>query len=117
MKLTCTSNLQSHIKEVVELFNKLETVGDSIKDKDIYRVIILLSSLPTSFDVLVTALQAHVDISRWEDVVEKLFSENAKRNEKTECENLLVAKSSRYIRTEATSNNLLLLWKVWSSSA
>ena len=44
----------------------------------------LLASLPESYDMLVTALQANVDVSKMEVVTERLLHEERKMNERTE---------------------------------
>ena len=54
---------------MTEVFNKLAVIGDAIDENA--RVVYLLASLPESFDVLVTALEANDDVPRMELVVER----------------------------------------------
>ena len=61
MLLKDGQNVQEHVKNMIELFNELAIVGDNISDED--RVVYLLTSLPESFDVLVTAHRGQLDCS------------------------------------------------------
>ena len=49
-------NSRNHIKTMSELFAALAVLGDPVTEED--RVVHLLASLPDSFDLLVTALEA-----------------------------------------------------------
>ena len=53
---------------MTEIFNDLAIIGDNISDED--RVVYLLASLPESFDVLVTAVEANLTVPEMETVVE-----------------------------------------------
>ena len=64
LKLSSDGCLESHVKTLTEIFDSLTAVGDELKERD--RVIILLSSLPARFDVLVAALQSSPEIPTWE---------------------------------------------------
>ena len=64
MLLKDGQNVQEHVKNMLELFNELAIVGDNISDDD--RVVYLLASLPESFDVLVTALEACTTVPQME---------------------------------------------------
>ena len=75
----------NHIKCMTELFNELTVVGDNISDED--RVVYLLASLPESFDMLVTALEANKDVPKMETVIERLQHEEMKKNERGSIEN------------------------------
>ena len=46
---------------MTEVFDALSVVGDPIKEED--RVVFLLASLPESYDVLVTALEANAEVA------------------------------------------------------
>ena len=80
MKMSDDCSVRDHIRMVTELFDNLAAVDDPLKDKD--RVMILMSSLPCKFDVLVTALQSNKDIPTWEDLVEKLVAEECRQLER-----------------------------------
>ncbi|RXN10626.1 gag-pol poly [Labeo rohita] len=69
-------SVQEHIKVMTETFDALSVVGDHIEEED--RVVHLLASLPDSFNVLVTALEASVDVPKMEVVTERLLHEERK---------------------------------------
>ena len=73
-------SVQGHIKAMTELFNELAIVGDAIEEED--RVVYLLAtcSLPDSFNMLVTALEASKDVPKMEGVTERLL--HAERKQK-----------------------------------
>ena len=73
-------SVSQHVKSVVELFDGLSAACDSLKEKD--RVMILLSSLPRKFDVLITALQSNKTMPTWEEVVEKLVAEEMRQSDR-----------------------------------
>lgn len=56
---------------LTETFDALSVVGDHIEEEG--RVVHLLASLPDSFNVLVTALEASVDVPKMEVVTERLL--------------------------------------------
>ena len=60
LKLGEGDSVQDHIKKMTEIFGELSVVGDEISDKD--RVVHLLASLPDSYNVLVTALEANTTV-------------------------------------------------------
>lgn len=68
--------VQNHIKEMTEIFEELSIVGDAIEEED--RVVHLLSSLPKSYDILVTALEASEDVPKMDIVTERLLREENK---------------------------------------
>ena len=72
MKLEEGGSMQSHIKVLTETFNELSVIGDKIVDDD--QVIILLASLPDSYNVLVTALEANENVPAMEIVTERLLN-------------------------------------------
>ena len=49
--------VNEHIKAMSEIFEGLAVVGDAVSEED--RVVHLLANLPESYNVLVTALEAH----------------------------------------------------------
>lgn len=79
MRLENNGNLQEYLKTCVELFDEMAVIGDALSEED--KVISLLASLPDSYSVLVTALQAQDSVPSWEAVQERLLHENAKRTE------------------------------------
>lgn len=75
-KLEVDGSVQAHIKIFVELFGELAVIGAALSEED--KVIALLASLPDSYNVLVTALEALDPIPTWEVVVERLRHEENK---------------------------------------
>lgn len=69
--------VQEHIKALTEIFHELAVVGSPVEEED--RVVHLLASLPQSFNVLVTALEANPEVPPWETVTERLLNEERKR--------------------------------------
>ena len=65
---------------MTEIFQELAVMGDNIDDEE--KVIYLLASLPESFEMLVTALQSHSEVPRWEIVIERLLYEENKNKER-----------------------------------
>ena len=57
VRLKDGQTIQDHVKTLTKIFNELAVIGDTIEDDD--RVIYLLASLPESYDMLVTALEAN----------------------------------------------------------
>lgn len=68
--------VQKHIKIMTEIFDSLSVIGDPVQEED--RVVHLLASLPESFNMLVTALEANPDIPSIEVVTERLLHEERK---------------------------------------
>ena len=95
MLLKDGQNVQEHVKNMVELFNELAIVGDNISDED--RVVYLLASLPESFDVLVTALEASTTVPQMETVIERLLHTERKLKDKdlTDTEGAMSLKHKR----------------------
>ena len=52
-----------HIKNMTEIFEQLSFIGDTVTDED--RLVFLLASLPDSYRMLVTALEANSDVPKW----------------------------------------------------
>ena len=65
---------------MTETFDELSVIGDSLNEED--RVVHLLGSLTESYDMLVTALEASQDVSKWALVTERLLYEENKIREK-----------------------------------
>ena len=62
---------------MTELFDELSIVGDPVSEED--RVVHLLASLPESYSMLVTAIEANADIPKIEIVTERLLHEERKQ--------------------------------------
>ena len=64
-------SVQEHIKEMTELFEALAVIGAAVSEED--RVVYLLASLPESYNMLVTALEASSEtIPKMATVTERL---------------------------------------------
>ena len=82
LKLNEGGSVSEHIKELTEIFNSLSVLGDTVTDED--RVVHLLASLPESYSVLVTALEANAEVPSMETVTERLLHEERKTLERNE---------------------------------
>ena len=80
LRLQEGDSVQTHIKEIAEIFNKLSIIGDAISKEDC--VVCLLASLPDSFNTLVIALEANTEVPTMEVVIERLLYEERKRTER-----------------------------------
>ena len=80
LRLRDGDSIQKHIKDMTEIFNELAAINDPITEED--RVVHLLASLPESYDILVTALKASVEVPKMEIVTERLLHEERKIKEK-----------------------------------
>ena len=72
LRLTEGGSVQDHIRKMTELFNALAVVDTPLSEED--RVVYLLASLPDSFGVLVTALEASSEVPSMEVVTERLLT-------------------------------------------
>ena len=70
-------SVHNHIKLTTETFDELSVIGDSLNEED--RVVHLLASLPQSYDMLVTALEANQDVPKWALLTERLLNEENER--------------------------------------
>ena len=73
LKLEEGASVRDHIKDITEIFNELAIIGDAVEEED--RVVHLLASLPESYDMLVTALEANDKVPAMETVTERLLHE------------------------------------------
>ena len=80
LRLREGDSVQKHVKEMTEIFNDLSVIGAAM-DKE-GKVVTLLASLPDSFDMLVTALEANATVPTMETVTERLLHEERKLNER-----------------------------------
>ena len=82
LKLKEGESVQEHIKTMTETFEELAVIGDAVSEED--QVVHLLASLPATYDMLVTALEAQSEnVPKWELVTERLRHEEQKQEEKT----------------------------------
>ena len=82
LRLKENESVQKHIKSMIEIFESLSVVGHVVEEED--RVVHILASLPDSFQMLVTALEASPEVPRLEVVLERLMHEEKKLKEKSE---------------------------------
>ncbi len=80
LRLKEGGSVQEHIKHMTEIFDGLSAIDAPLTEED--RVVYLLASLPESYDVLVTALEANVEVPKMAVVVERLLHTERKLNEK-----------------------------------
>ena len=80
LRLKGSGCVQEHIKAMTEIFDALSVVGDPVSEDD--RVVHLLASLPESFNMLVTALEANAEVPKMELVTEWLLHEERKLKER-----------------------------------
>ena len=69
-------SVQNQVKVMTEIFKALAVIGDPVSEED--RVVHLLASLPESFNMLVTALEANLEVPKMENVTERLLHEERK---------------------------------------
>ena len=74
LKLKEKGSVQQLIKSLMEIFEELSIIGHPVEEED--RVVALLTSLPKSYDVLVTALEANSEVPKLETVTERLLHED-----------------------------------------
>ena len=96
LRLKENESVQKHIKSMIEIFESLEVMGYIVEEED--RVVHILASLPDSFQMLVTALEASPEVPKLDVVLERLLNEEKKLSEKSEQqskhpENALLVKS------------------------
>ena len=76
LRLKENENIQDHIKAITEIFNELAVIGHNIEDED--KVVYLIASLPESYDMLVTALEANTDVPDMKTVTDVCYMKNEK---------------------------------------
>ena len=84
LKLKEGDSVQEHIRKMTETFEELAVIGDPMKEED--QVVYLLASLPESFNMLVTALEANPDVPQMEVVTERLLHEERKQQDREDSE-------------------------------
>lgn len=80
LKLREGDSVHEYIKTMMEIFDELAIIGDSIDEED--RVVHLLATLPVSYNMLVTALEASQDVPKWVLATEQLLYEETKVKER-----------------------------------
>ena len=80
LKLKDGQSVQKHVKALTEIFDELSIIGDPLDEED--QVVHVLASLPESYDMLVTALEASPEVPKLDVVTERLLHEESKRREK-----------------------------------
>ena len=93
MKLADDGSVQDHIKAMTKVFDELSVVDEPVKEVD--RVVYLLASLPETYNVLVTALEASPDVPALAVVTERLLHEESKMKSRAREEEALVSKFRR----------------------
>ena len=86
LRLKERDSAQEHIKVITELFDALLVAGETISEED--RVVYLLASLPETYNVLVTALEAHADVPKLEVVTERILHQERKFSDKSRSSSL-----------------------------
>ena len=87
-----------HVKAMTELFYALTVAGETVSDED--RVVYVLASLPDSYNVLVTALEANAEVPKMEVVTERILHQERKTKEKE-------ADSTKDKETDSTNENAM----------
>ena len=94
LRLKDGDSVQDHVKSMTEIFNELSVIGAEMDEED--KVVHLLASLPSTYDTLVTALEANATVPSMEVVTERLLHEERKHKDRdctTTCDDgALVAK-------------------------
>ena len=72
--------MQKYVKMLTQIFDEPSIIGDSLGEEN--QVVHLLASLPESYDMLVTALEASPRVPKLEIVTERLLHEETKRRNK-----------------------------------
>ena len=96
--------IQKHLKSMSEIFQELSIIGHPVDEED--KVVQMLSSLPKSYEMLVTALEANSEIPRMESITEKIIHEERKlkAKEKVSKEEKVLA-AENYSRSHSQENN------------
>ena len=76
LKLRENQSVQDHLKAMLEIFDSLAVIGYPVEEED--RVVHILTSLPESYNMLVTALEACPEVPKLEMVTERLLNEERK---------------------------------------
>ena len=86
--------MHQHIKTMTEVFEALAVIGDAVTEED--QVVYLLASLPPSYDMLVTALEAQSEnVPKWELVTERLRQKHKEKTPADSGRKVFVAKQQK----------------------
>ena len=88
LKLKEGQRIQEHIKQITEIYDELSVIGDKIEKED--RVVYLLASLPESYEMLVTALEANTEVPDMGTVTERLLYEERKLKDRAGHSRLII---------------------------
>ena len=80
LRLKESDSVQDHIRQMTEIFNALSVMEAPLSEED--RVIYHLASLPESFGMLVTALEASAEVPKMDVVTERLHEQRKLSSEK-----------------------------------
>ena len=80
LKLRENQSVHDHIKSMVEIFDELAVIGYPVEEED--RVVQILTSLPESYNMIVTAFEASPEVPKLAVVTERLLNEERKIKEK-----------------------------------
>ena len=80
LRLDESRPMQEHIKSMIEIFEELAVIGSPMEEED--RVAQILTSLPDSYSMLVTAFEASSEVPKLEIVTERLLNEERKIKDK-----------------------------------
>ena len=93
---------------MTEGFDGLSVVGDAVSEED--RVVHLLASLPDSYNMLVTALEANAEVPKLEVVTERLLHEERKLKDR---EGAGVNSEKAMTARQRPKSKVSLLWEIW----
>ena len=96
LQLAEGGSVQQHIKCTSEICDELSAIGETVSEED--RVVYLLASLPESYNVLVTALEANADVPSLAVVRERLLHEESKMKSKPSQEEALAVNFKKKLR-------------------
>ena len=96
LRLAEGGSVQQHIKCMSEICDELSAIGETVGEED--RVVYLLASLPESYNVLVTALEANADVPSLAVVRERLLHEESKMKSKPSQEEALAVNFKKKLR-------------------
>ena len=80
LKLKDGEPMQKYVKMLTQIFDEPSIIGDSLGEEN--QVVHLLASLPESYDMLVTALEASPEVPKLEIVTERLLHKETKQRDK-----------------------------------
>ena len=107
LRLKDGDSAQEHIKVITELFDALSVAGETVSEED--RVVYFLASLPESYCVLVTALEANEDVPKLEVVTERILHQERRSKERSEASPGTESAMTR--PSDAKTNKVSPLWR------